>query len=257
MGYNRKDNKRDMRYALCLHGLIGSLDGKSGASDSCLDVLDLAYKHLSKYILDKNNIDIFIHSWDVEYTKEILEKFKPIKSNIEIQMQFEGERRIKNHYSRWYSFMQSVKLKTEYENENNFKYDGVMVSRFDVAWLNQIKFNKYNMDYFYVSQWYKGDKIRKDKNKIKDIWFLSSSKNINQFSNLYLMLDDYNKIEKLKHKKLGISSHYLAKYHCDENKLKIKKILKLDEGKRGVINVENSDYSLIRHKYSNKNNLIK
>jgi len=246
-----------MRYALCLHGLIGSLDGKSGASGSCLDVLDLAYKHLSKYILGENNIDIFIHSWDIEYATEILEKFKPIKSNIEIQKQFKKEKRINNHYSRWYSFMQSVNLKTEYESENNLKYDGVMVSRFDVAWLKHIEFNKYDMDYFYVSQWYKSNKIRKDESKIKDIWFLSSSKNINEFSNLYLMLDKYNNIKSLKHEELGISSHYLAKHHCDINKLEIKKILKLDEGKSGVINVKNSDYSLIRHIYANKNNLIR
>lgn len=239
-----------MRYALCLHGLIGSLDGKSGASGSCLDVLDLAYKHLSKYILGENNIDIFIHSWDIEYATEILEKFKPIKSNIEIQKQFKKEKRINNHYSRWYSFMQSVNLKTEYENNNGFKYDGVMVSRFDVAWLQYLNFSEYDMDYFYVSQWTRNNKIRKEENKLKDIWFLSSSNNINKFSNLYLMLDKYNQIESLKHRALGISSHYLAKYHCDKNDLKIKKILKLDERKNGIINLKNSDYSLIRHKYS-------
>ena len=166
-----------MRYALCLHGLLGSLDGKSGASDSSLDVLDLSYNHLEKYILSRNDIDIFIHSWDIGYENEIKQKFKPKRSKIEIQKRFEGERRVQNHYSRWYSFMESVKLKTKHENENNFKYDGVMVSRFDVAWLKYIEFSNYDMDYFYVSQWYRGDKIRKDENKIKDIWFLSSSKN--------------------------------------------------------------------------------
>ena len=241
-----------MRYALCLHGLLGSLDGKSGASDSSLDVLDLSYNHLEKYILSRNDIDIFIHSWDIGYENEIKQKFKPKRSKIEIQKRFEGERRVQNHYSRWYSFMESVKLKTKHEDENNFKYHGVMVSRFDVAWLKYIEFSNYDMDYFYVSQWYRGDKIRKDENKIKDIWFLSSSKNIDEFSTLYYMLDDYNKVESLKHEHLGISSHYLAKHHCDKHKLKIKKILKLDERKNGIINVKSSDYSLIRHKYSNK-----
>ena len=64
------------------------------------------------------------------------------------------------------------------------------------------------------------------------------------------MLNNYNQIKSLEHETLGISSHYLAKYHCDKNNLKIKKILKLDEGKGGIINIKNSDYSLIRHKYS-------
>ena len=73
-----------MRYALCLHGLLGSLDGKSGASDSSLDVLDLSYNHLEKYILSRNDIDIFIHSWDIGYENEIKQKFKPKRSKIEI-----------------------------------------------------------------------------------------------------------------------------------------------------------------------------
>ena len=251
-----------MRYALCLHGLVGNTVTKSGSDNSSNCVLSLSYKHLEKHILRFNNIDIFIHSWDKGFEKDIVKTFKPKKYIIEEQKKFEvnnnyseSKKRVHNHYSRWFSFMRSVDIKSSYEKEKGIIYDGVMVSRFDVAWLTDLDFSIYDMNYFYASKWYRGDKERKDKNKVKDIWFFSSSKNIDKFSNLYHSIDIYNSDKSLRHEKLGISSHYMAVKHCREVGLDLRRVLRLDEKKGGLCAPDSSDYVLIRHLYKDKDHV--
>ena len=47
---------------------------------------------------------------------------------------------------------QSVDLK-QYESDNNFEYDMVMISRLDLLWFTDINFEDYDNKYFYVSNW--------------------------------------------------------------------------------------------------------
>jgi len=261
------------RYAICLHGLVGTLIGKSGgtpkkralnSADNRMaqeaEVLRVAFKHWDKYVFSENNIDIFIHSWDEYWEKDIVRLFKPKKHIFERQRIFSlpshiirGENpplfaRYQNHYSRWYSLMRSVELKSKYEKEQGIKYDGVMVARFDIAWMNSVIFNEYDMKNFYVSGWYRGDKNR-GMSRLKDIWFFSSSKNINKFATLYEKIDNYCILPKFDKEKKGISSHSLARHHCDINNLNIKETMKLYESK-GKIDVDRSDYALVRELYS-------
>ena len=55
------------------------------------------------------------------------------------------------NYSQWYSRMKSVDLKKEYEKENNFKYDYVMICRFDVMFFTDIIFENFDNRYFYFT----------------------------------------------------------------------------------------------------------
>ena len=49
-----------MKVALCLTGLIGSLQGKSwNKSGGTQKVLDTCFTHNKKHILDKNDVDVF------------------------------------------------------------------------------------------------------------------------------------------------------------------------------------------------------
>lgn len=67
-----------MKIALCLSGLVGSLE-RFGEGDS-ID-LSLAYNHFKKHIFNiNNNVDIFIHSWSTESEEEICDLYKPTRS---------------------------------------------------------------------------------------------------------------------------------------------------------------------------------
>jgi len=58
-----------MKVALCLHGLVGSTKNVSYDRDeSDFDgkklCTGLASRDWKKYIIDENDVDVFIHSWE-------------------------------------------------------------------------------------------------------------------------------------------------------------------------------------------------
>ena len=137
-----------MKVALCLYGYIGTLKGKTDDFSKKTDesstgdlVLDLSHKHFKKHILDKNDVDVFIHSWEVDKQDEIKRLYEPKSSHFEKQIVFPDEpildewkranvgagdpktpegrekskKRLQAHLSRWYGTGMSVQLKREYE----------------------------------------------------------------------------------------------------------------------------------------------
>ena len=86
--------------------------------------------------------------------------------------------------SRWYSTKKSIELKTQYENENNFKYDFVILCRFDSHWNFHYdpNLNVLNNEYIYA----KTRSPRPDhKYTMSDLWFIGNSNNMNYFGTLY------------------------------------------------------------------------
>jgi hypothetical protein len=238
-----------MRHAICLHGLVGNIKGKSSEFDVGADkVLELSYYHWIEHIIENNNADVFIHSWNTELSDKINNMFNPKRAVYDKQIKFDipdyvmgEENRKQAHYSRWYSTKKVAKLKEKYEKENNFKYDMVMVARFDIAWNKSISFDALNPNIMYYGGW-----DRNGNTKIKDFWFISKSKNIDNFSKLYNNLDEYNIPGNCTiNKKLGISNHRLSKYHIDYLNLKTDTILLCQDN----IDASKSDYPLIRYKY--------
>ena len=236
-----------MKTAICLSGLIGNTKGKSDdypTGDS--EVLKLAYKHWKEKIIDNNDVDFFVHSWDVDHQHQIQRLFNPKEFLFEKQLKFSVPEHIKGdarrnqaHYSRWYSTMASVDLKSKYEAANNFRYDWVMVSRFDIAWKVPIIFGKHDNAAFYCGGWYNQSDV-----SVKDFWFFSNSDNMNKFSRLYNHIGDYMlNSNRVLNKK--ISSHKLAKYHLNKLKYKVKYLLKCEDN----IDPSKSDYPLIRYQY--------
>ncbi len=115
-----------------------------------------------KFILDKYDTDVFIHTWYDEnkdklnecggeyemnqtVIDDVLNLYKPVKVIVENQRTDLTEI-THNHagppifpqVSMFYSMMKSNDLKTEHEKENNFKYDVVIRSRFDSGLLKEI-----------------------------------------------------------------------------------------------------------------------
>ena len=206
-----------MRTALCMYGQGGDMRGGYGPSlqnkpgpvnfKACFD----SYK---EKIIDVNNCDIFMHTWAVKHEKILRNLYQPKKAIFEPQKVFV---KIQNKAiaarSRWYSTQQVLRLKKQYEEENNFKYDWVMLLRYDVIFFTEIDFSKFKPEYFYVSNMNMcpsrpitiektpklfgrithPDNITFDLKIIEDLWMFSNSNYMDIFSTLYDYLDEYGK----------------------------------------------------------------
>ena len=231
-----------MKIALCLHGLIGSKHpGKSWSKwGGEQEVLDECYASFSKHFLSKVDVDVFFHTWDEEYENQLVEKFQPKLYKIEPQKVWADEdmvewkqyqaddERVQAHYSRWYAAKEVNSLKNKYEFENNFKYDFVMLSRFDMIWTRDIFFNTYNPSHFYIPGTHDahgnpfGWPNSHHGNEVADLWQISSSENMDKFCTMYdninIYINEGCPIWK------GISSHMLVKYHLQKLELLPNKI---------------------------------
>tara|TARA_R110000744_G_scaffold133209_1_gene241542 strand:+ start:728 stop:1510 length:783 start_codon:yes stop_codon:yes gene_type:complete len=223
-----------MKIALCLHGLIGSKhQGKSWSKHGGEEeVIEKCAASFSKHLLSKMDVDVFFHNWEEEYENQLVEKFHPKLYKIEPQKVWSDEEmvewkpyqaddeRVQAHYSRWYSVKEVNKLKNQYESENNFKYDFVMLSRFDMIWTRDIFFNTYIPSYFYIPGTHDthglayGWPNSHHGNEVADLWQISNSENMDKFCTLYDYITSY--INEGCPTWKGISSHMLVKYHLQK-----------------------------------------
>jgi len=261
-----------MKVALCLCGLSGGKtdkvfggqmwDGKKGLVYPVSDYR-LGHSHYQKHIFAHNDIDVFIHTWNPELQKDLEETYKPKKGIYEKQIMFDKMRpgshsgdpqypngvTTKKHItiSRWYSIEKCVELKRQYEQEQGFTYDCVMIGRFDVAWLTDVHFDQFDMQHFYASNWcvmrlangfglrhenwyyqgwHEGDKAKRagirhthigyphtpHYKALADYWFFTSSANMDIFGALHSNINEYLK-------KLPPSNHELAYFHLKQTGL--------------------------------------
>ena len=187
------------RIALCLSGIVGGTGGADGKGDM-VDLYKI-FNQYKKHILDLNEVDVFLHSWSVDVEDVVCDLYKPKGKKFEEQIMFhdinKGKHRNTNgshlFYSRWYSINEAMKLKKEYEKENDFEYDMVMISRFDLLWFTDIDFENYDSKYFWISNWnHNGPgkrgpygSQRKAGRGFLDFWFFSNSKDMDKFASLY------------------------------------------------------------------------
>ncbi len=240
-----------MRTAICFNGLVGSTHGKShdlqGDFKKCFEISSPLYR---EHIIDKNDTDIFVHSWSTILENEIINTYNPKKHLIEPQIIFDipgyvggDENRTQSHYSRWYSAKKVIDLKNEYEKENNFKYDCVMLARFDLAWQSDLIFDEYDHKYFWTGMWPKkildGRTLHdleywqlRDTHSTFDTvwhgyphtddgllgtWFFSNSENMNNFSRLFDNLNEYTKLGNCPNDSASqVSNHRLSLYHLEQ-----------------------------------------
>jgi len=219
-----------MKIALCLQGLSSGLNDKGDPVS-----FDKSAETIKKNIIDPNNADVFIHSWGEDSLR--LENIKSIyspKSYIfEKQIPFPASENVppslsdplKYHStkSRWYSHEKSLSLKKQYEEKNGFKYDFVIVSRFDAHYFTLFNFEDYDPSCFYSSNFefpeHKGTGLN-------DVWFFGGSDIMDEYSNIYENVDFYlnNGCE--------LSNHAIAlqhlKYLGREDKLRHTKVIKKD-----------------------------
>jgi|TARA_Y100000034_G_scaffold11714_1_gene12259 hypothetical protein len=147
-----------MKIAYTINGIIGGLAGKNSDQnnpDLVSKLAEFSYKSIDKNILKNNDVDIFLFSWHLDEKDSLKKIYKPKKSLFMKQINFDvpshlkegaDSVRVQAHYSRWYGFNEVMKLRREYEQENNIKYDLVINARFDMYWNKPIDFSQLNVN---------------------------------------------------------------------------------------------------------------
>ena len=181
-----------MKFALCLHGLSASNNDKNKKPI----LFDVGYKFIKTELLDKYDMDVFVHTWDKGNKEKIMKYYNPKKSK------FVGKRSISNRYmSSLYSYMKVNELRKEYEKENDMKYDCIILTRFDLA----IKVNKnletYDMSKFYIcetplsnTKYESTIEFYKSFGYMNDLLLMSNGDNIDKWCQFYY---HYNKVVKM------------------------------------------------------------
>lgn len=170
-----------MRIALCLRGKALDDPYINWTNKKTLADYRLGLPKMKELMINKYGMDVFIHGWvkDLSKKNQLQNDFTPKKMIVENQRTFQDEvSKISNYreiisdyvkhinpgvsqhelnqitpttlnfipirFSYSYSFNRVLELKSQYEKENNFKYDLVIVSRFDIL-LKEVP-NFYTLD---------------------------------------------------------------------------------------------------------------
>ena len=219
-----------MRIAYTINGLVGGF-GMARNSDIAgrddykyQSELALRYtsKFFKKYIVDNNDVDVFIFSWETDKEKEFKGAYNPKKMKLIPQIDFKCPDHLKQgntgrvfaYKSRWYGFKEVIKLKSEYEKENNFKYDLVVNARFDLCYNRPIDFSKLPPNQFHIPIY--PDRASfgwPDRNpEVLDHIFASSSENMDNFTTLFDKMDEYTLPGECPQWNT-ISNHFLMVWH--------------------------------------------
>lgn len=209
-----------MKIAYCLAGLVGGLSGHNYDKTEGGDVVIRESSNNLFKNINCNDIDFFMHTWSIDKKEKLESVYKPKKAIYEEQIIFKTPTylptipRVQATYSRWYSSKQVIKLKRQYEEENNFKYDLVVITRQDLYWLKPFDFNSLDNTKFNAAQSRFKGKVygSPDGIEIEDILFASNSDYMDQFCTLYDFLDEYTKPDQCPTWNF-ISSHFLSVWH--------------------------------------------
>jgi len=99
-----------------------------------------AYKSFEKFFGDLN-ADVFFHTWnDPKKESEVLDLYKPKKYSIQPAFPPPPQSNMGSFGNMLYSIMMANEMKKRYEIENDFRYDLVIKTRFDLVFPVQYKF---------------------------------------------------------------------------------------------------------------------
>jgi hypothetical protein len=191
-----------MKIALCLHGMFNSpQDFTSNGFDG--------YAYIKKHILDKGDVDVFVHSWEPDKYDLIKEMYNPKKAIFEEQKDFMDlvvDRGLYNLHgvprapqtvlSHLYSVTEVMKLPYQ---QTDIKYDIIIKARFDLGRVNRnTSIPGYGTPYPVQCINFQTDI---EKNKIymanwnhfhmgpADMWFYGSPEVMAEFTTLYEFLE--------------------------------------------------------------------
>jgi hypothetical protein len=179
-----------MRLALCL----------SGQPRSYFE----AQKYIKKNLLDKYNVDVFIHSWripgaleQIRLSEQINFIYEPLYNISDFTLPADTNSDMFVHNSShpanfctsmFYSIYRANEFRIRHEMQNSMKYDFIIRSRFDFALNKVIDFSTLKKGTVYVSKDVDGDSLLNDQFAIAD------SDTMNQYASTFLNLrNHYNR----------------------------------------------------------------
>ena len=168
-----------MKIALCLSGYVGFDDKIVGLdtgtfNDSNKISIPEGYETIKKNVISDYDCDTFIHSWDVEQKKEILEIYKPKDYIIEPQKGADEGILDGSGYSQWYSRKKVIELALEAKQN----YDWIFVTRFDLIFEMKFIYETYDKSCVYVP----GEPRPVS---INDLYVMGSEENMNHVKDLF------------------------------------------------------------------------
>ena len=200
-----------MKIALCLHGYFAN---KGGVAASVA-----GHSYIDQKLLSRHDVDVFVHSWDLDNQERITSLYNPVECLFEKQITFDDElEKIDQDYffsehggsapgmysmntvfkglSFLYSRKQVMEIKKGYEERTGMVYDCVVLARFDLGqrgkehpqryYATNFNFNpNLDMNYVYSAYW---DQLN---HGYADHWFYSNSENMNLLANLYDKVVEY------------------------------------------------------------------
>ena len=206
-----------MKIAICLMGIVGGAKdnaGKAGQGQASLDPR-ISHESFKKQIIKANpgaEIDVFIHTWSVDHEDTLTKLYNPkvilaeeqdpfdkgelygfgIMPRDQTDMEYTETYRFR-HYSNWCSKYRSIKLKHDYEKENNMKYDAVLLGRLDMWYGKPIKFKKFDLRKVHVFNWHKdlGHCDHPQENRSVDVTFFGNSDIMNGFVTHFKNIKEY------------------------------------------------------------------
>lgn len=198
-----------MKIALCLKGKVGNKN-KYATAEPTMDLARLGYEHFNKNLLSHNDVDVFMHCWDKQFKDELVSLYNPKGAIFQNQVDFTKWKpnlslREFSITSYWYSVKRVFSILKKYEEKHNFKYDAVILSRFDMALMQEVIFEKeeFDLDLFYHNGpdpihnkskeicWEHCCDVNGEYYEIGDMFFFSNSDNMHNFSTVYDYLDIY------------------------------------------------------------------
>ena len=198
-----------MKIALCFYGIFGKENiSLNKLNQLCGNKLEdynekWSINHFKKNVIQDYDVDIFFHTWEIdkETEKKLLDNYKPKKFIIDNKSIINCKyKKMSNIKCRFYSESKSTELMLNYQTENNFEYDLVMHSMFDLIFFNPIEFNKLDRNYIYNSYWNSINPVSKNnihyenKKGLYDQWYISNPeyiKIITNNENTYKIFENY------------------------------------------------------------------
>jgi len=264
-----------MKVALCLHGLVGT-DNKYGKGNKLISH-KVGHKHFKRHVMDVNDqVDVFIHTWSVDQKDKVVETYNPAAIKAEPQLITgldDPDLRVRDqktgvesnlsglhaNFCRWKSVKEVISL----VNESDTQYDWVLLTRFDIAFLVDFDFSKWDNTRFYAQG--PAGPFDNGLHLINDLWFAANQENMTIFATLYDKLpaiqiqgnhfyggllergapDDYRG-------RCMFSNHQLARKHLLQTGLHDKLEYKFLREWTGAAGKLSSDTPLVRWHYMNK-----
>eukprot|EP00439_Symbiodinium_sp_Y106_P039075 s3782_g4.t1 len=125
------------RAALCLFGRVGNLRGKFDEEGSTEEALEIAAASVWEHVVRANadlHWDVFAHTWDEDLATAIHEAYMPVTLKADPQPEH-----LPTVGSFGETFRRSVELKRIKEEEEGFRYDLVVLMRYDVLFRSPLR----------------------------------------------------------------------------------------------------------------------